>query len=95
MSNEQHRTPRSVTISQNGQQGISVTNDFRSEEVTDVITMFALGLKAIALSVQEQTGMPASATIAVVAQFATADGGFIHRTDWKDDDAESPENTND
>lgn len=56
MSNDNHRQERSVTITQTPE-GIRVNNDWGTEEVSDVLIPFALGLQGIALAVEKQTGI--------------------------------------
>lgn len=82
---EDHRPPRTVTITQTAR-GVQVHNDFKSEEVSDLIVHFSLGLKAFALSVEEQTEIPAKRVFAAVIAMATDENStWLHRTDHIED----------
>ena len=85
---EDYRTPRSITIHQDKNR-VNITNDFGSEEVSDIIMIFALGMKGIALSVEQQNGVPRDLTLSTIAALAgLSDKGFTHNTYHRDDEGD-------
>jgi hypothetical protein len=69
VSNHRWRKKRTVTITQDGP-GVRIENDFGSEEVSDLTLVYALGLRAVAAAIEEQTGVPEDKTISIVAYMA-------------------------
>lgn len=85
MSNDKWRKTRKVTITQSPT-GFRVENDFGSEEVSDTLMIFAMGLRGMALSIAEQTNADAEAVIGSMSCIALQSIESSHTTRHLDDE---------